>query len=180
MIKESFVHNKETGDPLESPKLYINVVYADKVLPPLTPKKDFADPKNDTTWHIIPIVFTEPKKRKNLANVECWHYDAHVNTCVIDKAKENQDRLRAIFHNIVTKFQHHVRFQFQLHKKSIKICKSNKYKHSTGNGSQKVPRFTLPKEYHRHYFQEAKRELEERIKEMKKAQTPKEVQLVEK
>jgi hypothetical protein len=103
-IKESFLHNKESADPLESPKLYVNVVYADKVLPPLTQKKEFADPKDDRTWNIIPIVFTEPKKRKNLANIECLHYDAHVNTCVIEKCKESQDRLRAIFNNIVQKF----------------------------------------------------------------------------
>jgi len=66
MIKESFLHNKETTDPLDSPKIYVNVVYADKVLPPLNKNKDFADPKDDRTWFIIPVVFTEPKTRKNL------------------------------------------------------------------------------------------------------------------
>jgi hypothetical protein len=28
-----------------------------------------------------------------------------------------------------------VRFDYVLHKKSLKICKSKKYKHSLGNGS---------------------------------------------
>lgn len=135
MIKESFLHNKEASDPLDSPKLYVNVVYADKVLPPLNKNKDIADLKDDSTWQVIPIVFTEPKKRRNMANIECLHYDAHVNTCVVDKCKESQDRLRAIFNNIVQKFQHHVRFDYVLHKKSLKICKSKKYKHCLGNGS---------------------------------------------
>ena len=35
-IKESFTDNDEKADPLESgPKLYLNVVYHDNVLPPL-------------------------------------------------------------------------------------------------------------------------------------------------
>lgn len=89
MIKESFVHNKDTADPLHSPKLYVNLVYADKVLPPLNKNKDFADPKDDNTWQIIPIVFTEGKTRRNLQNIDCIHFDAHVNTCVVDKAKES-------------------------------------------------------------------------------------------
>jgi hypothetical protein len=89
MIKESFLHNKDSSEPLDSPKLYVNVVYADKVLPPLDKNKNPANPKDDTTWQIIPIVFTEPKKRRNLSNVECIHYDAHVNTCVVDKCKES-------------------------------------------------------------------------------------------
>ena len=58
MIKESFVHNIESSDPLESPKFYVNVVYADKVIPPFDKNKDFANPKDDKTWLIIPIVFS--------------------------------------------------------------------------------------------------------------------------
>ena len=135
IIKESFLHNDEKSDPIESTKFYVNVVYADKVLPPLDKNKDFANPKDDGTWMIIPIVFSEAKKRKNLSNVECFHYDAHVNTCVFEKCKESPDRLKAIFNNIVQRFQHHIRFDYLLHKKSLKICKSKKYKHSTGNGS---------------------------------------------
>lgn len=58
VIKESFVHNKETTDPLDSPKFYVNVVYADKVLPPLDKNREFANPNDDSTWLILPVVFT--------------------------------------------------------------------------------------------------------------------------
>ena len=180
MIKESFLHNKETTDPLDNPKFYVNLVFADKVLPPLNKNKEFANPKDDSTWQIIPVVFTQPKTRKNLANIECIHYDAHVNTCVIDKCKESQDRLKAIWNNIIQKFQNHIRFEYLLHKRSLKICKSKKYKHSLGNGSQKVSKFTLPKEYQKHYFLEAKAEFEAKLKERQKLTEPKEVQLIEK
>jgi hypothetical protein len=63
-IKESFIDNDEKADPLEKgPKLYLNVVFHDFVLPPLDQGRDIADPKNDRSWNIIPMVFTEPKTR---------------------------------------------------------------------------------------------------------------------
>jgi hypothetical protein len=46
-ISESFVNNKDTGKPLESHKLYLNIVYHDRILPPLRKDKSFADPKDD-------------------------------------------------------------------------------------------------------------------------------------
>lgn len=49
-IKESFVANRETEDPLEGPKLYLNVVYHDRMLPPISPNKDLGNPKDDSTW----------------------------------------------------------------------------------------------------------------------------------
>jgi len=63
-IKESFIDNDEKADPLENgPKLYLNVVFHDNVLPPLDQGRDIADPKNDRSWNIIPMVFSEPKSR---------------------------------------------------------------------------------------------------------------------
>jgi hypothetical protein len=49
-IEESFVSNKETSDPLESHKLYLNIVYHDRIIPPLNKDREFADPKNEKTW----------------------------------------------------------------------------------------------------------------------------------
>jgi hypothetical protein len=61
----------------------------------------------------------------------------------------------------------------------LKICKSKKYKHSTGNGSQKVAKFVLPKECHILYYQEAKKDLDNKIKDIQKKNEPKEVKLID-
>ena len=97
-------------------------------MPPLNAKKDLADPLDDKTWHIIPLCITVPIKRRNLANIECWHFDAHVNTCVTEKMRQSQDRFRAIWNYIIMRFQHHVQNQFLFHKRSIKLAKKKKYK----------------------------------------------------
>lgn len=34
-IKESFTANRETTEPLDGPKLYLNIVHSERVLPPL-------------------------------------------------------------------------------------------------------------------------------------------------
>ena len=34
-IKEAYAENDEKADPLEEPKIYLNIVYHDKVLSPL-------------------------------------------------------------------------------------------------------------------------------------------------
>jgi hypothetical protein len=65
-IKESFTQNPDQGEPLQSHKLYLNIVVGDRILPPINSKKDIADPKDDKSWQIIPVAFTEPIKRKNI------------------------------------------------------------------------------------------------------------------
>jgi hypothetical protein len=103
-IKESFIDNDEKADPLEEPKIYLNVVYHDNVLPPLDQGRDIADPNNDRIWVIIPMVFTEPKTRKSLDGLQCIHYDVHINTCVIQKMKAETRAMRSISNYIVLKF----------------------------------------------------------------------------
>ena len=103
-IKESFVDNDEKEDPLEEPKLFLNIVYCDQVLPPLNKNLDISGPDNDRDWHIIPIAFTEPQYRKSLDGLQCIHYDGHVNTCVVDKMKEGDRTFKAIMNYIVKKF----------------------------------------------------------------------------
>jgi len=100
-IKESWTDNKDAGEALESPKIYLNVVHSDRVLPPLTQKRDIADSKNDRTWQIIPIAFTPVVKRRNMNNVECWHFDGHINTCVYDKMRESAERFKSILHYLI-------------------------------------------------------------------------------
>jgi len=103
------------------------------VLPPLNAEKNLADPTNDTNWHVIPMCITVPIKRRNMANVECWHFDAHINTCVMEKMRSNQSRFRAIWNYIIMRFQHHVKNQFLFHKQSIKLAKKKKYKNPLNN-----------------------------------------------
>ena len=148
-------------DPLEEPKIYLNVVYSDKILSPLDRKRDIADPKNDKEWQIIPIVFTEPKQRKSLDGLQCIHYDAHVNTCVINKMKEGDQYFKSIMNYIVLRFQEHIKSQFILHKKSIKFIQKKKYKDAKGTGSQKVEEFVLLKEHSLEEFKKVKKRLQE-------------------
>jgi hypothetical protein len=103
-IKESFVDNDEKGDPLEDPKLYLNVVYHDNVLPPLNQGRDLANPKNDREWVIIPMVFTEPKQRKNIEGKNIFTWDVHVNAAVVAKMREDKRAMRSISNYIVLKF----------------------------------------------------------------------------
>ena len=86
-IRESFIDNDEKADPIDEPKFYLNVLYHDNVLPPLNKGRDLADPRNDREWLIIPMVFSEPKERKNLEGKLIITYDCHVNACVIAKMK---------------------------------------------------------------------------------------------
>jgi len=61
----------------------------DRILPPINSKKDLADPKDDKSWQIIPVAFTEPIKRKNISGCEVLTYDGHIASCVFQKMKEN-------------------------------------------------------------------------------------------
>lgn len=94
------MNNPDANDPLDSHKLYLNIVYHDNIMPPLNKEREFADPKNDKTWQLIPIAFTEPIKRKS-ASGEVLTYDGHVNTCVYEKMKENQASFTQILHYLV-------------------------------------------------------------------------------
>lgn len=102
-IKESFVNNPDAGEPLDSHKLYLNIVYHDRVLPPLNKEKSFADPKQDKTWALIPVAFSAPVIRKSLSG-QVYTYDGHVNPCVMKKMKENKTNFQNILHYIITKF----------------------------------------------------------------------------
>jgi len=133
-MKESFAANKETSEPLEGPKLYLNIVHHERVLPPLDDQKNFADFVDDSKWRLIPMVFTVPIKRKNISGIQCWHFDAHVNTCVVNKMKSSKAKFNSIWHYIMMRFQNHVKTQFTIHKKSIKLSKGKKYKNALSNG----------------------------------------------
>lgn len=40
--------------------LYVNICYTDSVIPPLKDNNELADPKDDSTWKLIPFSFTKP------------------------------------------------------------------------------------------------------------------------
>ena len=156
--------------------MYLNIVYHDRVLPPLNADKSLADPVDDSTWQVIPMLFTVPIKRRNMANIECWHFDAHVNTCVMQKMRKSQDRFRAIWNYIIMRFQNHVKNQFLFHKQSIKLAKKKKYKNPLGNG-QTCRKFTIPKEYEKDFFLRQRKRLEDRAKKAQAESTPKDVDI---
>ena len=57
-IKKSFLDNEDPEEkPLDQPKIYLNLVHHEKVLAPRRKDRKPADPKNDSTWDIIPIHF---------------------------------------------------------------------------------------------------------------------------
>lgn len=72
---------------LDQPKLYLNVIYHDKVIPPVKANKEPADPENDNEWNIIPISFGSNKERWSGSGMKCIHIEAYVNTCVFKMFK---------------------------------------------------------------------------------------------
>jgi hypothetical protein len=134
-IKENVLETEDKGDPLEGPKVVLNLVHNDVILPPLNKSRDLADPLNDKEWMIIPISFDGPLKRKNLSGIEVWTYDGHINTCVVTLMQKENTRFSAILNYFVEKFMQHLKVTegYIVHKKSIKLCKGKRYKdHKTG------------------------------------------------
>ena len=70
-----------------------------------------------------------------MSNIECWHIDGHINTCVFEKMKESAERFKAVMHYLVQKLAFHLKDQMVIHKGSMKICKGKKYKCGRGTGS---------------------------------------------
>eukprot|EP00347_Sterkiella_histriomuscorum_P009421 403341278 len=176
-IKESFLDNDEKGDPLEEPKLFLNIVYSDQVLPPLNKQSDLADQDNDRDWQIIPIAFNGPFTRQSLDGLECIHYDAHMNTCVVGKMKQGDRPFRALMNYVIAKFQQLLKDQFIIHKKSVKFLKKKKYKDYKGTESQKVYPFLLPKEADLKQFQDVKKKLKKEQDLQKMQQEAQKVQM---
>lgn len=159
-MKESFVENVETSDPLDGPKLYLNIVHNERILPPLTKDRKIADANDDNQWHIIPLIFSDPVKRRNLTNVDCIHFDCHLSSVVVTKMRENETKFRNIWNHLIQRFQHQVKDQFLLHKKSIKLCKTKKYKSGARGDAKKPPKFVLPKALDKDTFSKERTRLE--------------------
>jgi len=136
--------------------LYLNVVFHEHVVPPLDKKREIADPRNDRSWLIIPMLFGQPRERLNLEGHRCLTFDVHVNPAVVVKMKEDTRAMRSITNYLVLKFQEHLEGQYVLHKRTIKHLKQKRYKCPKGSESQRVTPFLLPKEHDVRNFKAAK------------------------
>jgi len=51
-------------------------------------EREPANPKDDTTWKVIPISFSSNKERWSGSGMKCIHIDAHVNTAIFELIKQ--------------------------------------------------------------------------------------------
>ena len=144
---------------MDSPVLYLNVVFHEHVVPPLDKQREIANPKDDRTWLIIPMLFGQPRERLNLEGHTCLTFDVHVNPAVVVRMKEEARAMRSITNYMVLKFQEHLEGQYVLHKRTIKHLKQKRYKCPKGTESQRVTPFVLPKEHDVRNFKAAKERL---------------------
>jgi len=121
--------------------------------------RDLADPRNDRSWVIIPMVFSEPKTRKNLEGKTIITYDCHVNAAVISMMRSDQRAMRSISNYIIVKFQEHIEHEWIIHKKTIKFLNKKKYKCGKGSNATTVAPFVLPKEHDVRSFKQLREKL---------------------
>lgn len=101
-INPNFIENEDQTDKaLEQPKIYLNIVYNEKVVPPLRKDREFANESDDKDWTIIPISFSPSKERWSGSGMKCIHIDAHVNTCVANMFKSSALKIGSITNNIL-------------------------------------------------------------------------------
>ena len=100
-ISKSFLENEDDGKPLDQPKIYLNICYHDKVLPPLKKDRTVASATDDKEWQIIPISWGQSKERWSGSGMKCIHIDGFVNTCIHDMFKKNVQKILAITNYII-------------------------------------------------------------------------------
>lgn len=104
-INKSLLHNEsEPGAALAQPKIYLNVVHSEIVIPPMKQDKTFASKEDDKEWHIIPISFGSNKERWSGSGMKCIHIDAHVNTAVFNMFKQGAKKIGALSNYIIERF----------------------------------------------------------------------------
>ena len=166
-MKKNFVHNESNGVALDQPKLYLNVVHHDQVLPPMKQDRSFAAKDEDKEWNIIPISFGGNKERWSGAGMKCIHIDAHVHTCVFEMFKKGPAKVGALTNYILERFQDVLKEHYIFHKKSIKIVKGKKYKAWRGDNDI-VPDYVLPEGYHIDHYKKAQKQMKDKMENMRK------------
>ena len=159
-INRNIVASSDSDKPLESPKLYLNILYHEKVIPPLKRDRTDASPTDDKEWAIIPISFGPSKERWSGSGLKCIHIDAHVNTCVANVFKQSAAKIGAITNYILQKFQHVVKDHYVLHTKSVKALKTKKYKAWRGKNDE-VADYVLPEGFHVDHYKKVMKKMEE-------------------
>lgn len=161
-VSKSFLENQDSGTALEQPKIYLNILYHDKVVPPLLKSREYADPKNDGGWAIIPTSFGPSKERWSGSGMKCIHVDAHVNTCVYELFKTSPKKIEAITNYILQTFQQMLKEHYVFHKPSIKIVKNKKYKAWRGSNDT-IADYVLEEAYHTDHFEKWMKKLKEQV-----------------
>lgn len=95
--------SEQGGKPLDQPKIYMNLLYHDKVVPPLNKERKPAHSTDDKEWAIIPISFAPSKERWSGSGMKCIHIDAYVNSCVFTVFKQSTQKIGSITNYILQK-----------------------------------------------------------------------------
>ena len=159
-VNKNIVASSDSDKPLESPKLYLNILYHDKVIPPLKKDRTNADTNDDKEWAIIPISFGPSKERWSGSGLKCIHIDAHVNTCVANVFKQSVKKIGAITNYILQKFQVVVKDHYILHTKSVKALKNKKYKAWRGANTE-IADYVLPEGFHVDHYEKVLKKMED-------------------
>ena len=168
-ISQSFLENEDKKEPLPQPKFYLNILYHDKVAPPLNKEKEVASSTDDTTWHIIPISFSQNKERWSETGMKCIIIDAYVNTSVYKMFKSGAKKISSLTNYILQKFQQLVKDHYIIHKKTCKILKSKKYK-AWRVKNDTVGEYVLPEALHADHYHKVIKRMKEMQEQMRASQ----------
>lgn len=87
-LNMNIVESQDQGEKaLEQPKIYLNILSHEKVVPPLKKDRTFADPKSDKEWAIIPMHFQPSKESWSGSGMKRIHVDCYLSSCVADMFK---------------------------------------------------------------------------------------------
>jgi len=140
------------------------MLHNDKVVPPLTKNREYADPKDDTKWAIIPATFSPSHERWSGSGKKCIHVDCYFNTCVADMFKVSQVKIGAITNYLLESFQRMLKDHYIFAKKNIKIVKGKQYKAWRGTNKE-IPDFCLPEAYHKDHFEKWMKKIKDKVDE---------------
>jgi hypothetical protein len=113
---------------LAKPCIYLNICHSSKVKLPLTKTREYADPKDDLTWAIIPISYGKESEDANEII-----YDAHINSAVIEKCKGNTKILNSVLNVIMKRFEQLMINKYRMDIKSCHVLAKKLYKSSDSN-----------------------------------------------
>eukprot|EP00826_Nyctotherus_ovalis_P049728 TRINITY_DN6029_c0_g3_i1.p1 TRINITY_DN6029_c0_g3~~TRINITY_DN6029_c0_g3_i1.p1 ORF type:complete len:301 (+),score=72.94 TRINITY_DN6029_c0_g3_i1:437-1339(+) len=107
--------------------LYVNICYTDSVIPPLKDNNELADPKDDSTWKLIPFSITKAVAipSKDIKKIAA---DMDVSKVVHDVFMEKPTSRKAIADYLLRVVQKEFAAQYRVLLKSSKILKKRRYR----------------------------------------------------